>query len=183
MNRADIDFDEIQKAMEDTVRDAFDYFLDLETGAVIILSHDIIARATSLLDGHFEDDLAGFDAVEFDQDVDLPDWMEDEIELSLNIFIYEKERFRRIPERSPARVFAAMTEFAEETEDDQLRNKLRLILDGKGSFRRFKDALEPYPTVKKFWYAFNAKKARLEIGEWLDGSLSHPGASREEKGP
>jgi len=40
MNKFRIDFDEIQKAREDTEREAFDYFLDRETGEIIILSED-----------------------------------------------------------------------------------------------------------------------------------------------
>ena len=46
-----IDYDEIQKAMEDTARDAFDYFLDRETGEIIILSEDIINKAQAILAG------------------------------------------------------------------------------------------------------------------------------------
>ena len=45
MKKLKIDFDEIQKAMEDVVRDTFDYFLDIETGEVkvlrIIAAHNV----------------------------------------------------------------------------------------------------------------------------------------------
>ncbi|MDP1759469.1 MAG: hypothetical protein Q8K77_06705 [Thermodesulfovibrionales bacterium] len=37
-----IDFNEIQKAMEDVSRDAFDYFFDLETGGVKTISVDAL---------------------------------------------------------------------------------------------------------------------------------------------
>jgi hypothetical protein len=168
VKRTAIDFDEIQKAMEDTVRDAFDYFLDLESGDVIIISEDIISKAMSIIEADFDEDLGQFEAVEFDREFDFPDWMEDEIELALNIFLHKASRYRRIPERDPARVFSAMKEFSEGLENREFGRKLLGLLDGKGAFRRFKDALEPHPLERKLWYGFSAKKAREEIMEWLE---------------
>jgi hypothetical protein len=159
--------DEIQKAMEDTLREAFDYFLDRETGDVIILSEEIIARAKAILEEEFDDDMADFEEVDFDGEYDIPEWMEDEIELALRIFLEEQDRYVRIPERRPESVFSAMREFTEGLADTALREELLEILDGKGSFRRFKDALDPYPKERKQWYGFSAKKARHEIEEWL----------------
>jgi hypothetical protein len=162
-----IDFDEIQKAMEDTARDAFDYFLDRKTGDVIILSEEIIGRAREILDEEFDDDMADYEEVEFDAEYDIPDWMEDEVDLALRIFLEEQDRYVRIPERRPESVFSAMREFTERLEDALLKENLLAILDGKGSFRRFKDALEPYPKERKQWYGFSARKAKKEIEDWL----------------
>jgi hypothetical protein len=167
MKKLDIDLDEIQKAMEDTVRDAFDYFLDRETGAVIILSEDIIGRARTILEEEFDDDMADFEEVDLDGECDVPEWMEDEVELALSIFLWEQDRYVRIPERKPEHVFSAMRAFAETVADAMLREELLGILDGKGSFRRFKDALGPYAKERKQWYSFSAKKARQEIEDWL----------------
>jgi Uncharacterised protein family (UPF0158) len=167
MKKPDIDYDEIQKAMEDTARDAFDYYLDVETGEVIIISEQIIARAKAVLTEEFDEDMSDYDEVEFDRDYDIPDWMEDEVELVLDIFLEKKDRYMRIPERMPENVFSAMREFAGGLENQELKKELTAILDGKGSFRRFKDALEPYPKERKQWYRFSAKKARKEIMDWL----------------
>lgn len=167
MKELKIDFDEIQKAMEDTVRDAFDYFLDRETGEVIILSEDIINRAQSLLEEDFDEDLSSYEEVIFDREHDIPDWMEDEVELALDIFLDEGERYVRIPERSAHRGFAAMRSFAESVQDQQLKEQLLIHLDGRGVFRKFKDALEPYPKERKAWYRHNAGQSKKEIEDWL----------------
>jgi hypothetical protein len=167
MEKLKIDFDEVQKAMEDTEREAFDYFLDRETGDVIILSEEIISKARSVLDEIVEDDMADYEEMVFDKEYDIPDWMEDEIELALDIFLYEKDRYLRIPERNPVSCYAAMKEFAEQTEDVPLKEELLGILDGKGAFRRFKDSLEQYPGERKRWYGFNAKAVKKEIAEWM----------------
>ncbi len=162
-----IDFDEVQKAMEDTVRDAFDYFLDRETGEIIILSEDIINKAQEILAESYDDDIGDFEDVEVEEAPVIPEWMEDEIELALDIFIYEKDRYVRIPERNPRYGYNTMKAFAGTLGDETLKETLLKLLDGKNAFRRFKDALEPFPKERKLWYGFNAKTARDEIADWL----------------
>jgi hypothetical protein len=171
MMRVKTDYDEIQKAMEDTDRDAFDYFLDRNTGEVLILSEDIIRKTQEILDESYDDDIANFEDVEVEQVPVIPEWMEDEIELALEIFIYEKERYVRIPERSPKYGYNTMKAFAGTLEDEALKKTLLELLEGKNAFRRFKDALGPYPKERKLWYGFNAKTARSEIEAWLDGLM------------
>lgn len=167
MKKINVDFDEIQKAMEDVVRDAFEYFLDIETGEVIILSEDILKRAQQVLSENFDDDMSEYEVVELDEELNVPEWMEDEIELALDVFLLEKDRYVRIPERDPQKGFAAMREFTGQIENLQLQEELRHILNGKGAFRKFKNTLEPHPKERKAWYGFNAKAARNEIEEWL----------------
>jgi len=162
-----IDFDEIQKAMEDTDRDAFDYFLDTKTGEIIILSEDIINKAQEILDESYDDDIGDYEDVEVEEVPIIPEWMEDEIELALDIFIYDKDRYTRIPERTPRYGYETMKAFAETLKDDSLRENLLELLDGKNAFRRFKDSLAPYPKERKLWYGFNARASRNEITAWL----------------
>jgi Uncharacterised protein family (UPF0158) len=167
VTRLKIDFDEIQKAMEDTLRDSFDYFLDTGTGDVVILSEDIISRAHSVLYEDLDEDMEDYEGIEFDEEIDMADWIEDEVELALDIFLYGSDRYVRIPERQSADGYAAMKEFAAGLEDGELRGALLGILDGKGAFRKFKKALEPYPHERKQWHKFNARLAREEIELWL----------------
>ena len=167
MKKLKIDFAEIQKAIEDTDREAFDYFLDTETGDVVVLSGDIIDRAQQILEENFDEDMAEYEQIDLDEECDIPEWMEDEIELALNIFLYDKERYVRIPERIHSNGFSAMKEFSETLINLQLKEHLLAILDGKGAFRRFKDALEPYPKERKQWYGFNAAYAKKDVVKWL----------------
>ena len=168
MRRLNIDFDEIQKAMEDTSRDSFDYFLDTTTGDVIILSADIMRKAHSVLYESLDEDMADYDGVEFDEEIDIADWIEDEVELALDIFLYGRDRYVRIPERESGSGYAAMKDFAEGIEEGKLKKALLGVLEGKGAFRKFKDALDSYPRERKQWYKFNAGRARNEIDLWLE---------------
>lgn len=174
MKQPRVDFDEVQKAMEDTERDAFDYFLDTETGDVIILSEDILKRARELLSAAIDDEEQAYEAIEFDEEIDIPDWMEEEIDLALDIFLHDRSRYVRIPERDPGRCHTAMTSFAGQLADGELKDRLLAILDGAGAFRRFKDALAPHAAERKQWYRYNAKCSREEIAGWLATVLDSP---------
>ncbi|GAB4491177.1 MAG: hypothetical protein OHK006_24790 [Thermodesulfovibrionales bacterium] len=165
--RPEYDFDEIQKAMEDTEREAFDYFLDRKTGEVIVLSGEIIEQARRILDEAYDEDVDNYEDVEVDQVPEVPDWAEDEVELALDIYLHDQQRYARIPERSPEQAYAAMKEFSSTVQDEELRLHLQQSLDGKGAFRKFKDLLGPYPKERKMWYVFNAKASRQEIAQWL----------------
>lgn len=167
MKKLPIDFDELQKATEDTEREAFDYFLDRETGEIIILSTEIIEKMEEMLAASYDDDIADFDDVEQEEIPDVPDWMEDEMELAMDVFMFEQERYQRVPERRPADAFAAMKAFAETLDNRHVGEMLLQSLGGQGCFRKFKDVIAPFPRERKLWYGFNAKAAKREIQEWL----------------
>lgn len=174
MNFPNIDFDEIQKAMEDTTRDAFDYFFDKETGEVLILSEDILKRAQDLLASVVDGDEHSYEDIEFDEDIDLPDWMEEEVDLALDIFLNERARYIRIPERDPGACYEAMKSFALQLQDNDLKEHLITLLDGRGAFRRFKDALASNAREKKQWYSYNARCSQEEIRKWLSAVIGAP---------
>jgi hypothetical protein len=161
------DYDGIQKAMEDTEREAFDYYLDLNSGEVVVLSSEIIGMAQDILGSAYDDDSDDFDDVEPDEVPEIPEWMEDEIELALDVLMHEEEKYIRIPERSPQHAYNSMKAYAETLEDDKLRTDLLATLDGPGSFRAFKDLLDPHPKLKKKWYTFNAAETKKEIAAWI----------------
>ena len=167
MKQLQVDFDEIQKATEDTERDSFEYFLDTETGEVVIISHELMDEAARVLHETYDDDFDGFEDVEVEQEPDLPVWMEDEVELAMDVYMNQEFRYMRIPERDSSHVFSAMRQFTESVEDQGLKNELRSTLDGAGAFRKFKDRLAEYPAEKKRWYSYNAKVAKQEIAQWL----------------
>lgn len=169
MKKLKIDFDEIQKAMEDVVRDTFDYFLDIETGEVLAFSEEILSEVKSrLYDSDYDDIEDDIEYIEFDVEPELPEWMEDEVELALDILLDEDERYIRIPERASSSAYKSMVEFIETIEALILREDLSAALDGRGAFRKFKDVLIDYPKERKRWHGYNAKSMKREIIEWLD---------------
>lgn len=163
-----IDFDEVQKAMEDITRDSFDYFFDLRTGEVITLSEDILSEARErITEGDFDDMGDDIEYVEFAEEPELPYWMEDEIELAIDVLLSEGDRYIQIPERDSREAYNTMVEFVKTVKDPLLKEELTIALDGKGAFKKFKNILLEYPKERKRWHAFNAKVMRNMIKEWL----------------
>jgi hypothetical protein len=169
MKQLKVNFDEIQKAMEDVSRDSFDYFFDYETGELITFSEEILNEVKARL---YEDDADeiedDIEYIEFDEIPELPDWMEDEIELALEIIFDVRKRYFRIPERRSSLAFQTKAGFAGLIENPVLKEKLSAALNGKGAFRNFKDVLLDYPKERKRWHGYNAKELKKEIIQWLN---------------
>ena len=57
----------------------------------------------------------------------------------------ERERYLSIPEEGSHEGYRDIVAFVESLEDENLQEKLAIVLDGPGAFRRFKDVLLRYP--------------------------------------
>jgi len=168
IKKLEVKFDDIQKAMEDVLRDRFDYFFDSHTGEVLSFSEEIMKEFIArLYDSDHEEINEDIEYIEFDEEPDLPDWMLDEVDLILEILLNKEERYIRIPEREKATAYKSMEIFIETVKDPTLREKLSLALNGKGAFRKFKDVLTNYPKERKQWHGHNAKDMKREIMAWL----------------
>jgi len=153
MKKLKVDFGEIAIGMEDFSRDINEYYLDLETGEVLVISSDALRRV--------EDEEAG-------DDEGLSDWIKEDIDLAKNILFEDPERYAHIPEWSSYKGYNLMVEFAERVEDEGLREKLAIALDGKGAFRRFKNVLANYPEEEQRWFSFREKRIEEEVIDWLN---------------
>jgi len=159
-----VDFTEIQEAMEDVSRDAFDYFLDLETGEVITVSLDMLEKAEGTL---YKSNDEVIDADKELDGYDMPEWIEKEVELAIKIFS-EKDRYVRIPERESYETYNLMKRFVEGIDELHPYERLADSLNGKGAFGRFKKVLADYPAYREKWFASNANAMKKEINEWLE---------------
>jgi hypothetical protein len=52
-------------------------------------------------------------------------------------------------------------------EDPELRDLLTAAIDGKGAFRRFKDALMGHATERERWFTFRSERLRVFMEAWL----------------
>jgi len=152
MKELKVDFEMIGLAMEDVSRDCMEYYLDKETGQVIVLSEEISRYAEGDEDSIRED---------------LPDWQKGEIQIAENIRNNSRDRYINIPEKPTYESYNIMVDFAEKVEDELLREKLSIALDGKGAFRRFKSVLSNYPDYEREWFEFKEGRIKEEIMEWL----------------
>lgn len=153
MKELKIDLEMIEMAMEDVNRDLIEYYLDTENGQVIVLSEEASK--------YIEDD-------EYVNIRDLPDWQKDEIKVAEKILNDQTDRYVNIPEKPSYESYEVMVDFTEIVEDELLRDKLNIALDGKGAFRRFKNVLKNYPDYEKKWFAFKSSRMEEEVTDWLN---------------
>ena len=80
----------------------------------------------------------------------------------------EPERYLSIPTESSREGYQDMVAFTESLEDENLKEKLWIALDGRGAFRRFKDVLLSYPEEREEWFRFQDERLEKRVTEWLE---------------
>lgn len=112
-------------------------YLDLKTGEVQMVPMD-----------RLDDDDDGFS--------------EDEIEAGL-----DAGRLIHVEPLGSRVEYEWMEEFTGTVGEARLRDRLEVALDGRGAFRRFKNVLLDFPTVRERWFAFRDERLRAAAREWL----------------
>lgn len=77
-------------------------------------------------------------------------------------------RFIRLTPASSREQYRWMERFVSSVDDEPMRDRLILAIDGKGAFRRFKDVLISYPVERDRWFEYRSTLLRIYISEWLD---------------
>ncbi len=82
--------------------------------------------------------------------------------------------FVRIEPASSREQYKWMEQFVATVEDEALRERLVISIDGKGAFRRFKDVLLNYPVERERWFSFRSRLLRWQIQLWLEREQIEP---------
>ena len=159
MIKLKVDLEMIASAMDDVARVDMNYYLDKETGEVIFLLEEV-SRYVEEEDENLRKELL--------------DWQKKDIKVAQNILFKNPDRYIYIPEGSPCNGYHLMVEFNETIEDDLLRDKLNIALDGKGAFRRFKNVIADYPDYREKWFTFRDEKINKKVIEWLNSMGIEP---------
>jgi len=156
MKKLKVDLEMIANAMEDVARVDMEYYLDKETGEVIFIPEEVSRYVE--------------EEEEEDENLrkELPDWQKKVVKLAQEILLNKSDRYIYIPEGPPCNGYDLMVEFAEKVEDELLREKLSIALDGKGAFRRFKNVIADYPDYKEKWFKFRDERINKKVIEWLN---------------
>ena len=72
-----------------------------------------------------------------------------------------------------------MERFIPMVDDAELRDDLVHAIDGKGAFRRFKDALMDVAETRQRWFAFRTERLRVFMEAWLTAQGINPVARKE----
>ena len=153
MKKLKVDLEMIANAMEDVARMDMEYYLDEETGEVIFIPEEV-SRYVEEEDKNLRKE--------------LPDWQKEVVKLAQDILFNNPDRYICIPERPSYEGYNLMVEFTEKVEDELLREKLSIALDGKGAFRRFKNVMLDYPDYREKWFKFRDERINKKVIEWLN---------------
>jgi hypothetical protein len=121
--RLQVAMDEILDAMTVSEADPIRFFLNLDTGNV---------------ESRFSPEMFG--------DPDEDDDFDQRFEAN-------PERFEEIPKYASRDEYNLMCRFADTIDEEDIRERLDVALQGKGAFRRFRDVVFRYPDLKAQWFA------------------------------
>ena len=78
------------------------------------------------------------------------------------------ERFISIPCESSGEGYRDMMDFIVTVEDERVREKLIVAVNGRGAFKRFKDALLDHTDLRARWFGFKDGRVLDRVMEWLE---------------
>jgi hypothetical protein len=78
------------------------------------------------------------------------------------------DRYVRVDPASSREQYRWMERFVGLVQDQALRERLLVAIDGKGAFRRFKDVLLAFPAERERWFAHRSELLHLHIQTWLE---------------
>jgi hypothetical protein len=147
--------------------DAVEFYLDLETGAVIPVTAEVRAELALLDDEAAAGDAAGPSLGERIDRRQLPDWLREAVLEAIQIEALFGERYVRVPGAEASDDYRAMANFIETVADHRLQARLWRAIEGRGAFRRFRDVLADAPTERERWHAWLAAEHRRRVLDWL----------------
>ncbi|MGB8294191.1 MAG: UPF0158 family protein [Polyangia bacterium] len=78
------------------------------------------------------------------------------------------DRYVRVDPASSREQYRWMERFVGLVQDQALRERLLVAIDGKGAFRRFKDVLLAFPAERERWFAHRSELLHLHIQTWIE---------------
>ncbi|MGN6606899.1 MAG: UPF0158 family protein [Jatrophihabitans sp.] len=129
----------------DQLADLLDGGADAEGGRLDLTTGESWPEST------FDDD-AGLDVFGGDEDGGVTD---------------EDARWLDVEPLGSRAAYRDMVDFAATRTDDRLRRRLESAIEGRGAFRRFRDALADSPEDRDEWFTFADDRRRGRAREWL----------------
>jgi len=91
----------------------------------------------------------------------------------------DEGRYVKIPSTDSREGYKDMQDFILTVDDEDLKERLCIAIDGRGAFRMFKEVLARYPEERERWFEFKEERMRERVVNWLkwegiefeDGSL------------
>jgi len=143
----------LAKYYDDFTREFNTYYLDKETGEIIIID--------SMLYNQWE-------SGEEIKKADLPQWQQEDFETIIAALNDYGKRYEAIPSVDPGETNDIMRQFVGTVKNQKIADELYDTLHGPKSFRRFRAVLKSYDQVRNQYYDFKNKCYLESLEEWLE---------------
>jgi len=167
MRQLEMSLSDLEEAFENSFPESFRYYLDRETGRVVMVSRE----TREILEELYADvDDATGNELEPLAEVIQERGLEEEAEELIAAAQAEAghgTRFVAIPRIESYEGYDDMEAFIDTVQDTRLRDRLSSAIRGRGAFRRFKDVLEDHFHERERWFAFQDEQTRRRIVDWL----------------
>jgi hypothetical protein len=149
------------------------YYLDLETGHIVMITQEISWELERIYDEIYDEEKGArtMTVEEYLEEQDDPEWQKkmlldaDRVERSYGA------RYIRVERDDPYGDYNDMERFIGTVEDPELRDRLWRAIKGRGAFRYFKDVLYDHPDE---WFEFKDARHQRRIERWLEAHDIEP---------
>jgi hypothetical protein len=167
--RVKVDLDQLSAAFELNFPESH-YYLDLETGRVVMTDDEINWKLEELYDEIYDEEGNRVISLEdlLRQRDDLQDWFKEMLLEADQVEQGYGTRYISVDPGEPHGDYRDMERFITTVEDPRLREQLWDAIQRRGAFRRFKDLLACHPEVEKRWFAFKSDRIHRRMLDWLE---------------
>ena len=153
MKKLPISYLDLELCLEDHTRDINEYYLDTETGAVVIVDQSLYNQWE--------------DGEEIEKE-DLPPWQQKDFDSMVAVFKdVNEQRYKMVPEIMAMDEADIMRMFVRKVKNDVIADELFDALHGPKTFRRFRAALNQHPEVRKQYDNFKDQEYQVFLENWL----------------
>jgi hypothetical protein len=163
MRKLKVDLAELEAALDNDFPEHH-YFLDLETGKVVLIADDTSRELEDIYAELPEE----ADVAEAIQQRDLQDREKEDLLFADQVETGYGTRYVRVESLDSHAGYRDMEDFiATVQQDRRLQERLWRAIRGRGAFRYFKDVLDNYPRERERWFEFKDAQVRQRVLDWL----------------
>ncbi|MEJ2262025.1 MAG: UPF0158 family protein [Anaerolineales bacterium] len=152
----------------------FDYFLDLETGEVIMTTGEEGQLLEKIYERYGDPETGEVDWPTVLAQLDIPDWQKEPLIVADRVESGFGTRYIRIPQVESREGYHDMVAFIRTVSNPRLQSRLERAISGRGAFRYFKDVLSDYPKERERWFRFRDERMHQRVLDWLESKGIEP---------
>jgi hypothetical protein len=166
MRKLKVDMPDLELAF-DTANDEISYYLDLDTGKVVLVMAETHSQLEKIYAEVETEDDEPLNLADLARNRNLPDWQIDAVLEAHQVETGYGTRYLSVPKADSHEGYRDMEDFIETVRDEHLATRLEDAIGGRGPFRRFKDVLLSYSDERERWFKFRDARLRKRILDWL----------------